>query len=60
MTVRIVMACIKGNAYGHGLLPGVRCLETAGSLEEEARAQDRATVEVLVALTGEAVYAYVS
>jgi alanine racemase len=45
---RTVMACIKGNAYGHGLVPVV------------ARAQERATVEVLVALTGKAAYAYVS
>jgi len=27
---RIVMACIKGNAYGHGLVPVARCLEAAG------------------------------
>src|SRR3989442_5707821 len=24
------MACIKGNAYGHGLVPVARCLEAAG------------------------------
>ena len=27
---RTVMACIKGNAYGHGLVPVARCLEAAG------------------------------
>ena len=27
---RTVMACIKGNAYGHGLVPVARCLEDAG------------------------------
>lgn len=27
---RTVMACIKGNAYGHGLVPVARGLETAG------------------------------
>ena len=27
---RTVMACIKGNAYGHGLVPVARCLENAG------------------------------
>ena len=27
---RAVMACIKGNAYGHGLLPVARCLEGEG------------------------------
>ena len=27
---RTVMACIKGNAYGHGLVPVARCLEEAG------------------------------
>ena len=27
---RIVMACIKGNAYGHGLVPVARCLEDVG------------------------------
>jgi alanine racemase len=27
---RTVMACIKGNAYGHGLLPVARTLEAAG------------------------------
>jgi alanine racemase len=27
---RAVMACIKGNAYGHGLLAVARCLEAAG------------------------------
>ena len=26
---RTVMACIKGNAYGHGLVPVARCLEEA-------------------------------
>ena len=25
-----VMACVKGNAYGHGLVPVARCLEEAG------------------------------
>ena len=30
------------------------------TLEDIARAQDRATVEILVALTGKAAYAYVS
>ena len=29
---RAVMACIKGNAYGHGLLPVARCLEGEGVL----------------------------
>ena len=33
---------------------------TGPTLEEVARAQDRATVEVLVALTGKTAYAYVS
>lgn len=33
---------------------------TGPTLEEVARAQERATVEVLVALTGKAAYAYVS
>ncbi len=28
---RTVMACIKGNAYGHGLVPVARCLEAAGA-----------------------------
>lgn len=27
---RAVMACVKGNAYGHGLLPVARCLEAEG------------------------------
>lgn len=27
---RTVMACIKSNAYGHGLVPVARCLEDAG------------------------------
>ena len=27
---RTVMACIKGNAYGHGLIPVARCLAEAG------------------------------
>jgi alanine racemase len=27
---RIVMACIKANAYGHGLIGVARCLESAG------------------------------
>lgn len=27
---RIVMACIKGSAYGHGLIPVARCLKAAG------------------------------
>ena len=36
---RIVMACIKGNAYGHGLLPLARCLEDAGTDEAAALAR---------------------
>jgi alanine racemase len=27
---RAVMACVKGNAYGHGLVPVARCLEQEG------------------------------
>jgi alanine racemase len=53
---RTVMACIKGNAYGHGLVPVARCLEDAGvpwltlGSPEEALALRRAGIRTPVLL----------